>query len=94
MTTLNANVTCTLQITPHLDQYPNADLVWCQEEPLNNGAWTYVQPRLITALNESEHHKGKVPIYAGRNPTSSVATGSKAAHKSEIDMINKMAFAE
>jgi 2-oxoglutarate dehydrogenase complex dehydrogenase (E1) component-like enzyme len=63
MTTLNANVTCTLQITPHLDQYPNADLVWCQEEPLNNGAWTYVQPRLITALNESEHHKGKVPSY-------------------------------
>ncbi|KIJ11039.1 hypothetical protein PAXINDRAFT_138125, partial [Paxillus involutus ATCC 200175] len=26
-------------ITPHLDKYPNADLLWCQEEPLNNGGW-------------------------------------------------------
>jgi len=80
-------------ITPHLDQYPNAELMWCQEEPLNNGAWTYVQPRLITALQETQHHKGRVPSYAGRNPTSSVATGSKAVHKAEIELINTMAFA-
>ncbi|AFR93179.1 oxoglutarate dehydrogenase (succinyl-transferring), E1 component [Cryptococcus neoformans C23] len=80
-------------LTPHLDKYPNADLVWAQEEPLNNGAWTYVQPRLITALQETEHHKSKIPIYAGRKPSSSVATGSKYAHKKEIEMINEMAFA-
>ncbi|KAJ9114880.1 2-oxoglutarate dehydrogenase E1 component [Naganishia adeliensis] len=79
-------------ITPHLDKYPNAELMWCQEEPLNNGAWTYVQPRLITAMNNTEHHKGKVPRYAGRNPTSSVATGSKSAHKAEIALISRMAF--
>jgi hypothetical protein len=66
-----------VQLTPHLDKYPNADLLWCQEEPLNNGAWTYVGPRLLTAANETEHHKGKSPKYAGRDPTSSVATGSK-----------------
>ena len=65
------------KITPHLDKYPNADLLWCQEEPLNNGAWTYVAPRILTAANETQHHKGKYPQYAGRNPTSSVATGSK-----------------
>jgi 2-oxoglutarate dehydrogenase E1 component len=63
-------------------------------QPLNNGAWTYVQPRLITALQETEHHTGKVPTYAGRNPTSSVATGSKAVHKAEVELINNMAFAE
>lgn len=79
-------------LTPHLDKYPNADLVWAQEEPLNNGAWTYVQPRLITAMKETQHHKDKVPIYAGRKPSSSVATGSKNAHKAEIEMINEMAF--
>jgi hypothetical protein len=67
----------TTQITPHLDKYPNADILWCQEEPLNNGAWTYVGPRILTAANETEHHKGKYPLYAGRDPTSSVATGSK-----------------
>ncbi len=53
-----------------------------------------MQPRLIAALAQSEHHKSKVPIYAGRNPTSSVATGSKSAHKAEIEMINRMAFAQ
>ncbi|NXD32155.1 ODO1 protein, partial [Spelaeornis formosus] len=79
-------------LTPHLDKYPNAELMWAQEEPLNNGAWTYVQPRLITALKETEHHKDKIPVYAGRKPSSSVATGSKYAHKAEVEMINEMAF--
>ncbi|KAF9219609.1 2-oxoglutarate dehydrogenase E1 component [Gyrodon lividus] len=80
-------------LTPHLDEYPNADLLWCQEEPLNNGAWTYVGPRLRTAANETEHHKGKYPLYAGRDPTSSVATGSKTQHKKEIEAFLAAAFA-
>lgn len=71
-------------LTPHLDKYPNADLLWCQEEPLNNGAWTYVAPRIQTAAKQTEHHAGKVAKYAGRDPSSSVATGSKVAHKKEI----------
>ncbi|THH31472.1 hypothetical protein EUX98_g2722 [Antrodiella citrinella] len=79
-------------ITPHLDKYPNADLLWCQEEPLNNGAWTYVAPRILTAANESQHHKGKYPLYAGRDPTSSVATGSKILHKKQIESFLNEAF--
>jgi 2-oxoglutarate dehydrogenase E1 component len=31
-------------------QYKHAELVWCQEEPKNMGAWGYVQPRLRAAL--------------------------------------------
>ncbi|KAH7904950.1 thiamine diphosphate-binding protein [Hygrophoropsis aurantiaca] len=80
-------------ITSHLDKYPNADLLWCQEEPLNNGAWTYVGPRILTAANETQHHRGKYPYYAGREPTSSVATGSKAQHKKEIESLLAAAFA-
>ncbi|KAI0739910.1 2-oxoglutarate dehydrogenase complex E1 component mitochondrial precursor [Daedaleopsis nitida] len=81
-------------ITPHLDKYPNADILWCQEEPLNNGAWTYVGPRILTAANETEHHKGKYPLYAGREPTSSVATGSKAIHKKQIETFLAAAFGQ
>jgi len=80
-------------ITAHLDEYPNADVLWCQEEPLNNGAWTYVAPRISTAANETQHHKGKYPLYAGREPTSSVATGSKAVHKKQIEDFLREAFA-
>ncbi|KAG8930122.1 2-oxoglutarate dehydrogenase E1 component [Tulasnella sp. 418] len=79
-------------ITPHLDKYPNAELLWCQEEPLNAGAWTYVGSRIMTAASKTEHHKGKFPMYAGRAPTSSVATGSKAAHKKEIAQFLEQAF--
>ncbi|KAJ8583721.1 2-oxoglutarate dehydrogenase, E1 component [Rhizopogon salebrosus TDB-379] len=80
-------------ITSHLDKYPNADILWCQEEPLNNGAWTYVGPRILTAANETQYHQGKYPYYAGRQPTSSVATGSKAQHKKEIEEFLADAFA-
>lgn len=52
-------------------------LMILQEEPLNNGAWSYAGPRIYTAAGRTEHHKGKYPFYAGREPTSSVATGSK-----------------
>ncbi|GLB41140.1 putative 2-oxoglutarate dehydrogenase complex E1 component mitochondrial precursor [Lyophyllum shimeji] len=79
-------------ITPELDRYPNADLLWCQEEPLNNGAWSYVGPRIYTAGNHTLHHKGKYPYYAGRGPTSSVATGSKAQHKREVEGFLNAAF--
>lgn len=71
-------------VTPHLDMYPHADLLWCQEEPLNCGAWSYIGPRIYTAASQTAHHKGKYPYYAGRGPTSSVATGSKGQHKKEI----------
>jgi len=64
-------------ITPHLDKYPNAELMWAQEEPLNNGAWGYLQPRLQLAAEQTKHHKGREILYAGRKPSSSVATGSK-----------------
>ncbi|GAA5956132.1 hypothetical protein JCM3765_005461 [Sporobolomyces pararoseus] len=79
-------------ITPHLDRYPNATTYWCQEEPINNGAWTYVQPRLETAMRETENHKSRRVYFAGRSPTSSIATGSKKQHQLEIEQYLEQAF--
>jgi 2-oxoglutarate dehydrogenase E1 component len=79
-------------LAPHLDKYPNADLLWCQEEPLNCGAYSYVGPRILTSANETNYHKKKYPYYAGRGPTSSVATGSKIIHKEENEKLLYDAF--
>jgi 2-oxoglutarate dehydrogenase complex dehydrogenase (E1) component-like enzyme len=80
-------------LTPYIDQFPNADIVWAQEEPLNAGAWSYVQPRLFTAFKATKNHTDKTPVYAGRNPSSSPATGKKAIHLQEIKSFNEQAFA-
>lgn len=72
------------QLKENLDSYPNAKtVVWCQEEPLNAGAWGFVQPRIETVLNETEHHNRRHVMYAGRPPSASVATGLKSSHKKE-----------
>jgi 2-oxoglutarate dehydrogenase E1 component len=39
-------------------QYKHAQLVWVQEEPKNMGAWSYVQPRLLTALRHCSQSSG------------------------------------
>ena len=81
------------QLRENLDQYPNAKtIVWAQEEPLNAGGWCFTQPRIETLLNETEHHNRRHVMYAGRNPSASVATGLKGTHiKEEMEML-EMAF--
>lgn len=81
------------ELKENLDMYPNAkSIVWAQEEPLNAGPWSFVQPRIETLLNATEHHDRKHVMYAGRAPSASVATGLKASHmKEEQDLLN-MAF--
>jgi len=72
------------QLKENLDSYPNAKtIVWCQEEPLNAGAWSFVQPRIETLLNATEHHNRRHVMYAGRDPSASVATGLKSSHTRE-----------
>ncbi len=66
--------------------YANAtDFVWCQEEPLNMGAWSYIFPRLERAV-------GAKIRYAGRGTASSPAPGSKAMHYREQKELLAQAF--
>ncbi|BFZ61136.1 2-oxoglutarate dehydrogenase E1 component [Saitoella coloradoensis] len=75
-----------------LEKYTNLqDLVWCQEEPLNAGAWSFVQPRLHTLMQEMGK-KDLVARYAGRAPSASVATGNKLQHKQEEQNLLKDAL--
>ena len=71
------------QVKEHADKYPNAEIIWCQEEPMNMGPWAHVNQRIATALSETTHHAGKHPKYTGREPSASVATGNKKKHVQE-----------
>ncbi len=69
-------------------RYPNATKwVWCQEEPLNMGAWTFVGPRL-QKLSELRVR------YAGRDTASSPSSGAKAIHKKEQYRLLEEAFSK
>ena len=76
-----------------LETYPNIeDFVWCQEEPMNFGAYSYAYPRIIQTQNEAGL---TVPLrYAGRNPSASVAAGSKALHHSEEESFLEEVFGQ
>ncbi|KAF2770553.1 2-oxoglutarate dehydrogenase E1 component [Teratosphaeria nubilosa] len=81
------------QLKENLESYPNAEtIVWCQEEPLNAGAWSFTQPRIETLLNQTEYHDRKHVMYAGRNPSASVATGLKSTHLKEEQDLLEMAY--
>lgn len=64
-----------------LKRYPNAEVVWCQEEPMNMGAWWHVQPRMSTLFKDLG--RSGETRYAGRSPASSPATGYAAVHAQE-----------
>ncbi|EER32356.1 2-oxoglutarate dehydrogenase E1 component, mitochondrial precursor [Candida tropicalis MYA-3404] len=81
------------QLRDALNEYPNIeDLVWTQEEPLNMGAYNYVAPRIEAVLQETENYKDLKLRYAGRDPSASVAAGSKSMHVAEEEEIIAQTF--
>ncbi|MBC8239244.1 MAG: 2-oxoglutarate dehydrogenase E1 component, partial [Alphaproteobacteria bacterium] len=66
-------------LVEEMQRFPNADLVWCQEEPRNMGAWTSVRDPLAECL-EQLGRGGEVIHYAGRTAAASPATGSLKKH--------------
>jgi 2-oxoglutarate dehydrogenase E1 component len=75
-----------------IDSYPNSDICFSQEEPMNGGWYGFVQPRLRTVCRHSEHHKDSLTLLASRPPYSSVATGNKSAHKRELEELLAASF--
>jgi 2-oxoglutarate dehydrogenase E1 component len=69
-----------------LDAAPGAELLWCQEEPRNMGAWSFVFQRLDDL--------GISIRYCGRPESPSPATGSHRRHVAEQEHLVRRAFAE
>lgn len=62
-----------------LKAYKNVEVIWCQEEPMNMGGWTFLDRRLEKVLGEA-NIKAKRPIYVGRSEAASPATGLFSRH--------------
>ena len=60
-----------------------AEMVWCQEEPRNMGAWHFIEPYLEWVLNQigAKHRR---PRYAGRPASASTATGLMSKHLAQL----------
>ena len=70
-------------LAEELGRYPDdAQIIWCQEEPQNMGAWTFVAPRIEALLAELGTKQGRL-IYVGRRPAASTATGLYQQHVKE-----------
>ena len=65
-----------------LKPYANAEVVWCQEEPANMGAWTFVDRRIERVMGAAGMKAGR-PSYAGRPDAASPATGLAKVHAAE-----------
>ena len=66
-----------------LARFKSAEFVWCQEEPMNMGAWTYAQPNIERVLDFMKA-KNTTVRYAGRHASASTATGLMSRHLKEL----------
>ncbi|MEP3674318.1 2-oxoglutarate dehydrogenase E1 component [Sulfitobacter sp.] len=65
-----------------LERFKDAEMVWCQEEPKNQGAWSFIEPNIEWVLSriDAKHQR---PDYAGRATSASPATGLASEHKAQ-----------
>jgi 2-oxoglutarate dehydrogenase E1 component len=71
-----------------LKKYPNAtDIVWCQDEPQNQGAWFFIQHNIHENM-----HEGQKLGYAGRAASASPAVGYAHLHQEQQKALIDAAF--
>jgi 2-oxoglutarate dehydrogenase E1 component len=69
-------------LAEELKRFPKAELMWCQEEPENQGAWTFVRPRIEQTVIELGGNAS--PRYVGRPEYASTAAGLMSQHNAEL----------
>ncbi len=69
-----------------LERFKGAEIVWCQEEPKNQGAWTFIEPNIEWVLTRigAKHTR---PRYVGRATSASPATGLASQHKAQQEAL-------
>ena len=86
------------KVREEIERFPNASHMWVQEEPKNMGAWSFVQPRMDTVLEDihgDSWTRDKRVSFVGRAPAAATATGLGArAHNAEQEGIMTRAFGE
>jgi 2-oxoglutarate dehydrogenase E1 component len=73
------------EIKAAIGAYPNADLVWAQDEPANQGPWPFI------GLNLPQHLDRQLRLVS-RPASASTATGSAKHHAVEQEILIKKAF--
>jgi 2-oxoglutarate dehydrogenase E1 component len=66
-----------------LGRFKGAEVVWCQEEPRNMGAWHFIEPYLEWVLNQI-NAPNKRPRYAGRAAAAATASGLMSKHLAQL----------
>ena len=67
-----------------LSRFRNAEMVWCQEEPKNMGAWSFIDPYLEWVLAHIDAKYQRVR-YTGRPAAASPATGLMSKHLAQLE---------
>ena len=75
-----------LSLTKELNRFPKAEMIWCQEEPKNQGPWSFIEPNIEWVLERIGAKHGRAR-YAGRSAAASPATGLAAQHKHEQETL-------
>ena len=73
-------------LTAELARFKGAEIVWCQEEPRNMGAWTFVEPLIEWTLDKAGAANPQVR-YAGRAASASTATGLMSKHLAQLESL-------
>ena len=76
-----------------LNRFKQAEIVWCQEEPKNMGAWAFVQPYIDWVLEQMGRASDR-PHYVGRPASASTATGLMRTHLMQLQTFLDEAFAK
>ncbi|MBZ8118038.1 2-oxoglutarate dehydrogenase E1 component [Roseovarius sp. LXJ103] len=75
-----------ISMVGELERFKGAEMVWCQEEPKNQGAWNFIEPNIEWVLGriDAKHPRA---TYAGRAASASPATGLASQHKTQQEAL-------